>query len=217
MRKALSLGTPDGESPQSGVNVPPPSEPPAHRLLLELEQVPGVAEQDMFSELPSQTSSAAKDIASAKIEMPPYMSPQGHVMSWWPDAIWYASLGLFAITLLFVAYQFAIEAPVPEVRVGAALVAKRARVQRAMFALEQGHRFAKAGNEERAISAYREALKEQPALPAAERGLAIMLTRTGQKVGATQHYERYLKLAPDAKDAKRVKRILARWRSEWAR
>lgn len=209
--EVTSVAEPVTSIPQESFAQPPSLKQPAHRLLLDLEQVPSTRVQGVPREGLLNVR-ASEEIASANIEVPAYSSPRAFLPSWGMDAVWYIGVGLLAIALLSTGYAFGMRAPVPERSIAKDLREKRVRAEKAVLALELGHRYAAdQGDEDRAISAYEEALKHYPALPDAERGLAIILGRIGEKQKATHHYELYLELAPGADDAAQVKRILSQW------
>lgn len=60
-----------------------------------------------------------------------------------------------------------------------------------------------------ALESYRTALENEPTLPEAFRGLGTAYTLQGNEKLALQNYERYLQLAPKAKDAADIRRAMA--------
>ncbi|MFO1320506.1 MAG: M48 family metalloprotease [Burkholderiales bacterium] len=72
------------------------------------------------------------------------------------------------------------------------------------------------GDVDRAKSAYRDAIESAPAFAPPHRALALLQLKGGDAKGAVIGFERYLQLAPDAKDRKHVESYLrtARKRAE---
>ena len=64
------------------------------------------------------------------------------------------------------------------------------------------------GDLEKAEAAYRAAIAAQPGFPKSHRALGIVLLKTGRNAEAAASFERYLALAPDAKDRKYVESYL---------
>jgi tetratricopeptide (TPR) repeat protein len=73
-----------------------------------------------------------------------------------------------------------------------------------------GDKALRAFNTSAARTAFETALKEDPSLPAAHRGLGMVYVLLGKNDEAKAEYEKYLQLAPDAPDADQIKRLLAR-------
>lgn len=65
-----------------------------------------------------------------------------------------------------------------------------------------------AGDRERALALYRQALARTDAPPEAWRGLGLLHRRDGDAAAATAAFRRYLELAPDAPDATFVRSYL---------
>ena len=61
-----------------------------------------------------------------------------------------------------------------------------------------------------AQTAFAAALKLDPDLPSAHRGLGMVYVLLGKNAEARSEYARYLELAPDAPDKERISRVLAR-------
>lgn len=75
--------------------------------------------------------------------------------------------------------------------------------------LEKGDRLAEAGHLREAIRTLQAALAEDPALAEAHRKLAESWARLGDESRATEHYRRFLLLAPEAPEAEAIRRLLS--------
>ena len=70
---------------------------------------------------------------------------------------------------------------------------------------------------EDAIGKYEEALKLDPALARAHREMGVVLATIKKDEQAVEHYREYMRLAPDAEDAAKVKQIIADWETAAAK
>jgi outer membrane biosynthesis protein TonB len=61
-----------------------------------------------------------------------------------------------------------------------------------------------------AQAAFESALKLDPALPGAHRGMGMVYVLLGRNAEAKSEYAKYLQLAPDAPDKDQIERLLAR-------
>ena len=89
----------------------------------------------------------------------------------------------------------------------------RAAPRRSPAAVEhaaQGDKALRAFNTAAAQAAFETALKEDPSLPDAHRGLGMVYVLQGKNDAAKAEYQKYLEAAPDAPDADQIKRLLAR-------
>jgi tetratricopeptide (TPR) repeat protein len=186
---------------------------PAHLLVARLEadekkRTEGQA-ADLFSEPAHQEL-----ISQVKVELP--KAPKKKKV---PD--WVVMLGLAALVVggVGAVYSAVKKEPPPKAVVDPALEAAAERRKMAMAALEEGHTFALEGQKgaDQAIAAYERALGLEPTLAPAERGIAIAFAAKDDDATAVKHYRRYLELAPDAKDAEEVQKIIKRWEEAEAR
>lgn len=81
---------------------------------------------------------------------------------------------------------------------------------KAMKAVEVGDFYYKRENYQAAISRYREALDYKPHDAEATYKLAEVLNKTGDKPGAIENYQAYLKILPDGPYAKKSREALAK-------
>jgi tetratricopeptide (TPR) repeat protein len=164
---------------------------------------------DLFSEPAHQEL-----ISQVKVELP--KAPKKKKV---PD--WVVMLGLAALVVggVGAVYSAVKKEPPPKAVVDPALEAAAERRKMAMAALEEGHTFALEGQKgaDQAIAAYERALGLEPTLAPAERGIAIAFAAKDDDATAVKHYRRYLELAPDAKDAEEVQKIIKRWEEAEAR
>jgi tetratricopeptide (TPR) repeat protein len=79
---------------------------------------------------------------------------------------------------------------------------------KAMKAVEVGDFYYKKENYNAAVSRYREALEFKPHDAEATYKLAEVLNKTGDKAGATENYEAYLKMLPNGPYAKKSREAL---------
>jgi tetratricopeptide (TPR) repeat protein len=77
-------------------------------------------------------------------------------------------------------------------------------------AAAQGDKALRSFNTKDALAAFESALKLDPTLPAAHRGMGMVYVLQGKNADAKVEYQKYLQLAPDAPDADQIKRLLAR-------
>jgi tetratricopeptide (TPR) repeat protein len=130
-----------------------------------------------------------------------------------PDWVIFSLLGALVLGGIAFAYTSAHQAPAPKAEIDPALAAAAEKRKAARAALEEGHQKLLAGADgvDAAIAAYQRALALEPNLPSAERGLAIAFTAKKDDATAVQHFQRYLQLDPDAKDADEVRARIARY------
>jgi Tfp pilus assembly protein PilF len=76
-------------------------------------------------------------------------------------------------------------------------------------AVSRGEKLLRRGKTDDALAAFLEALAAEPDLPAAVRGLGMVYMMQGKEAEAKQQYRRYLKLAPRARDAARIRKLVA--------
>jgi len=74
----------------------------------------------------------------------------------------------------------------------------------------KGDKALRAFDTKAAQAAFDSALKLDPELPSAHRGLGMVYVLLGKNAEAKSEYTRYLELAPDAPDKERISRVLAR-------
>jgi Tfp pilus assembly protein PilF len=74
----------------------------------------------------------------------------------------------------------------------------------------KGDRALRAFDTRSAQSAFESALKLDPALPSAHRGMGMVYVLLGRNAEAKSEYAKYLKLAPDAPDKDQIERLLSR-------
>ena len=85
---------------------------------------------------------------------------------------------------------------------------------KAMKDVEVGDFYYKKENYNAAISRYKEALEFKPHDAEATFKLAEVLNKTGDKVGATENYEAYLKILPDGPYAKKAHEALSKLKKQ---
>ena len=74
----------------------------------------------------------------------------------------------------------------------------------------KGDKALRAFDTKAAEAAFASALKLDPALPAAHRGMGMVFVLTGRNAEAKAAYSRYLELAPDAPDKEQIARLISR-------
>lgn len=77
-------------------------------------------------------------------------------------------------------------------------------------AAARGDKALRAFDTSTARAAFESALKLDPALPGAHRGMGMVYVLLGKNAEAKAEYARYLELAPDAPDKDQIQRLLAR-------
>jgi tetratricopeptide (TPR) repeat protein len=87
--------------------------------------------------------------------------------------------------------------------------AQRAAVERARAAYRRGNERMFASDEQGAIRAYEESLREYAKYAAAQRGLGVAWGGAGDPAKAIAAYQAYLALAPDARDAPLIQTRIA--------
>ena len=205
-------------------SAPPPLKPalakkgletvPAHLLVAKLEaderrRADTQAQAELFAEHAPQEL-----ISEVKVDLPKAAKKKRV-----PDWVVMVVLGVLVVGGVGAVYSAVKKEPPPKATVDPALMAAAERRKVAMAALEEGHTFALEGKKgaDQAIAAYERALGLEPTLVAAERGIAIAYAAKDDDATAVKHYRRYLELAPDAKDADDVQRIIRRWEESQAR
>lgn len=184
---------------------------PAHLLVAQLERDEHkrqTAEQARLSELFNEEE-PEEMISKVEVDLPEAPKKKKRL----PDWVVVGTLGLLVLGGVGFAYSSVQKEPAPTATVDPALAKKAALRKKAMAALEQGHTLALEGTEHsaEAITAYESALKLEPNLASAERGLAIVYAAKGEQTQAVQHYRRYLELSPEARDAPQVRAIVSGW------
>ncbi len=184
---------------------PPLPSKPAHLLVAQLQQ-----EDSSQGHAPAGPSDPVDEISSVKIDVPESLTEPKKRIS---DKVIIGVLSVLVLAGIGYVYSNAQKAPAPKVEIDPALKAEAEAKRSAIAALDKGHKLVlQEGKTEEAIKAYQEALKFDPKLAAAERGLAIALTKKKANAKAAKHYQKYLELAPDAADAKEVREIIKRYR-----
>lgn len=102
--------------------------------------------------------------------------------------------------------------PAPQIAKRSRPKPSRASANRPAAALEsaKGDKALRAFDTTSAQAAFAAALKLDPDLPSAHRGLGMVFVLLGKNAEAKSEYARYLELAPDAPDKERISRVLAR-------
>ncbi|MEQ9503460.1 MAG: tetratricopeptide repeat protein [Deltaproteobacteria bacterium] len=181
---------------------------PAHLLVAQLEQEETkrrAAEAERIQEL--FTTESTDEISSVQVEVPVEARTKKKKI---PD--WLIGLVVVAVVAVggLVAYNTVEDAPEPTVTVDPELAAAVEKRREAMAELEEGHVQVLQGEKgaKKAIEHYQRALKLEPTLAKAERGLASAHAALHDKATAVEHYRRYLEMEPDAKDAAEVREII---------
>lgn len=204
--------------PKSPVQPPPlklqppkrkvePARKPAHLLVAQLEADAAnrrdQEKQDLAQLLYEHPS---QDISKVSVDVPKPIPRKRRI----PDAVIIGFLGVLVLVGLVMVWAAVDREPAPEVTVDPALQAAAEKKKRAIQLLEKGHNLAAQGSRGAAgaLRAYRRALLLDPGLASAERGMAVVYAAKNDDVRAVKHYRRYLRLAPDANDAKQVRRII---------
>jgi len=74
----------------------------------------------------------------------------------------------------------------------------------------KGDKALRAFDTKAAEAAFASALKLDPTLPAAHRGMGMVFVLLGRNAEAKAAYSRYLELAPDAPDKEQIARLISR-------
>ena len=74
----------------------------------------------------------------------------------------------------------------------------------------KGDKALRAFDTKAAEAAFSSALKLDPALPTAHRGMGMVFVLLGRNAEAKAAYSRYLELAPDAPDKEQIARLISR-------
>lgn len=192
--------------------VPPPLKSsrfvrkPAHLLVSELEAKDEAEPSEPDTRDLIESERGEQEIAMVSLDLPTQPERRRRI----PD--WVVAVVLILLVLGGVGY-FALQAreePAPVAEVDPRLLEELKRQKEAMRQLEAGHALVQSGKSAlpKAIAAYQKALKLDPKLADAERGLGIAYAGQDQPKEAVKHYRRYLKLNPKAKDAKDVRKIV---------
>ncbi len=184
---------------------------PAHLLVAQLErdeQRRQSAEQARLTQL-FDDEEPEELISKVEVDLPEAPKKKKRL----PDWVVMGALGFLVLGGIGFAYSAVQKEPALELSVDPALAKKASSRKKAMAALEQGHTLALEGTERsaEAIAAYESALKLEPNLASAERGLAIVYAAKGKQTAAVKHYRRYLELSPEARDAPQVRAIVSGW------
>ncbi len=216
-----SLG-PDGEQAAAPApDQPPPLETkkkkkkkkeqatkkPAHLLVAQLQEDEAKRRERETAQLDQLFTRENPDaISSMEIAVPSDVQKKKRIPDWAVVTL----LGLVVAGGIYGAYRMVQKEPAPVVTVDPKLKEATEKKRLAMTALQEGHNLVLAeGKLDEAIAAYDKALALEPTLAAAERGLAIAYTKKDDDATAVTHYQRYLELDPQAKDAGEVKKIIA--------
>jgi tetratricopeptide (TPR) repeat protein len=97
--------------------------------------------------------------------------------------------------------------PRPRKPMGTAAAGDRAA---AVEAAARGDKAIRSFNTKEALAAFEGALKLDPTLPGAHRGMGMVYVLQGKNAEAKAEYQKYLQAAPDAPDAEQIRRLLAR-------
>lgn len=205
-----------GPPPLKVSSKPKPAKPavenkPAHLLVAQLQEEEERRRKDEAARLDalfSNKNQAPESVADVEIDLPT-AEKKRKVPEWVIIALCVVG-GLGVIVGVYNAVK---KEPAPKLVVDPALKAKAERRKRAVAALERGHSHVLKGKEgaQDAIKAYKEAIALDPELAGAERGLGVAYVALDKKAEALTHYKNYLKLAPEAKDAKDVRKIIQQY------
>jgi len=205
-------GNAPGGTPSSGFFITKP----AHLLIAELEEEER-AEAEASRVRPSQPMEDAvtelDSITNVQIAKPESKAEVKHLPRW----VWALGIGLTVIVVGIFGYRQAFQEPPPEAAraLDPELLKQVERRKKAIALLDQGTQHAMMGKEKApdAIKAYEQALDLEPNLPKAFKGLASVYAAQGDAARAVEHYKMYLKLSPDASDAKQVRGIVEKYES----
>jgi tetratricopeptide (TPR) repeat protein len=149
----------------------------------------------------------ARAISEVKIEEPEEVLPKKRLSA----KLWIGIMMLVVAALVVVAWDVGFKEPPPEsARDHTELETKIALRKKAVTIVNKAHELAVQGpkKSEAAIAMYGEALKLDPELASAHKGLGSVLLRAKKVDLALKHYRRYVKLKPNADDADTVRGIL---------
>ena len=149
----------------------------------------------------------ARAISAVKIDGPEEIAPKKRL----PVMVWIGIMTLVVAALVFAAWNLGFKEPPPEsARDHTELETKISLRRKAIKLVNKGHEFAVQGPKKTkaAIDSYQEALKLDPELASAHKGLGSVLLREKKTEQALKHYRRYVELEPEADDAEAVRAIL---------
>ena len=149
----------------------------------------------------------ARAISAVKIDGPEEIAPKKRMSA----KVWVGIMLIIVGGLVAIAWTLGFQEPAPEsARDHTELEAKITLRRKAIKLVNQGHEFAVQGPKktEAAIDSYQEALKLDPALASAHKGLGSVLLREKKVEKALEHYRKYIELEPKADDAEAVRAIL---------
>ncbi len=205
-----------GPPPLKVSSKPKPAKPavenkPAHLLVAQLQEEEDRRRKDEAARLDalfSNKNQAPESVANVEIELP--TAQKKRKVS---ERLIIALFVVGGLGVVVGAYNAVKKEPAPKLVVDPALKAKAERRKRAVDALERGHSHVLKGKEgaQDAIKAYKEAIALDSELAGAERGLGVAYVALDEKAEALAHYKNYLKLAPEAKDAKEVRKIIQQY------
>ena len=200
-----SGAAPDLSAPRRAPRGPELQSKPAHLLVAQLEREEHLRQQHEAARLQTVYEEAAPEDEIARVEVqvatlkPPRRTP---------DWLWVTLVVALVIGGVGYAYTQAQREPVPTAELAPERVAAAARKKRALTALQNGHRAVLDEDHEAAIGHYREALRLEPKLASAERGLGIAFAAKGNGAAALKHYQRFLQLEPDGLEAAKIRSLI---------
>ena len=177
----------------------------AQQLVAQLEQEESQRERDEAARIQSVFEAAAPEAAIAQVQVDvPTDKPKRRLPEW----VWGGLIVAAVAVGLGYAYTRAQSEPTPIVEVDPERVAAAARQKRALTALQDGHQAVLDDAPDRAIRHYQEALRLDPSLASAERGLGIAYAARGDRDRALKHYRRFVELEPDGLEAAKIKGLI---------
>ncbi len=177
----------------------------AQMLVAQLEREESQRERDEAARMQSVFEAAAPEAVVAQVQVDvPVVKPARRLPEW----VWGALIVAAVSVGLGYAYTRAQSEPNPLVEVDPQRVAAAARQRRALTALQAGHQAVRDEAHDRAIRHYREALRLNPDLASAERGLGIAYAAKGDGDRALKHYRNFVELEPDGLEAAKVKALI---------
>jgi tetratricopeptide (TPR) repeat protein len=184
---------------------------PAHLLIAQLE-AEDQKRSDIEAARVAQLFEGDKSDEIAKVEIA--LSTDEVKKKKIPDWVIVTVLVVLVIAAVGIAVVMTQKKQGPVAEIDPAVRAAAEKKKQAIVALEEGHRLALEGKAkaDEALKAYGHALELDPTLASAERGLAIAHASKDDVEQAVEHYEKYLKLAPNATDAADVRKILENYR-----
>ena len=209
-----------GHAPTSGAPSSAPVQPrttatetipgkPAHILVAQLEEEETARRKREAERMQNLFDEAAPEEAIAQVQVATDTPPPARRL---PEWVWGALLVMVVVTGLGYAYTQAYQEPEPIAAVDPEVVAAAARKKEALTALNNGHEAVLDEKHDAAIRYYRRALRLEPDLASAERGLGIAYAAKGNRRAALKHYQRFIQLEPDSFEAAKVKEIIRDYR-----